>query len=88
MDVRTDSRRHGARPLAERLRCIRQMRQYLVDQADALAKGAQVECGGRPLQEGTLHYAPTIVTGVDHSMRLMQEETFGPVMPVMTFRTE
>ena len=55
---------------------------------DAMAKGAQVECGGRPLLEGTLYYAPTIVTGVDHSMRLMQEETFGPVMPVMTFRTE
>ncbi|MGB8954552.1 MAG: aldehyde dehydrogenase family protein [Tumebacillaceae bacterium] len=55
---------------------------------DALEKGAQVECGGRPLREGTLYYAPTIVTGVDHSMRLMQEETFGPVMPVMTFRTE
>jgi len=55
---------------------------------DALEKGAQIECGGERLQEGTLYFAPTILTGVDHSMLVMQEETFGPLMPIMSFQSE
>jgi acyl-CoA reductase-like NAD-dependent aldehyde dehydrogenase len=31
---------------------------------------------------------PTVVTGVTHEMKLMRDETFGPVMPVMAYRTE
>jgi acyl-CoA reductase-like NAD-dependent aldehyde dehydrogenase len=55
---------------------------------EAVEKGAQVTCGGEALQEGTLYFAPTVLTGVDHSMRVMREETFGPVMAIMPFRTE
>lgn len=55
---------------------------------DALEKGARIECGGERLQEGTLYFAPTILTGVDHSMLVMQDETFGPLMPIMPFTTE
>lgn len=52
--------------------------------ADAAAKGATVLCGGRPTGVG-LGFEPTVLTGVDHSMRIMTEETFGPVVPIMRF---
>ncbi|MGZ4163206.1 MAG: aldehyde dehydrogenase family protein, partial [Tumebacillaceae bacterium] len=55
---------------------------------DAVEKGAHVECGGHPLQDGTLYFAPTVLTGVNHSMQIMRDETFGPVMPIMPFQTE
>ncbi len=45
--------------------------------------------GGRRLTElGENFYAPTLVTDVDHSMSLMCEETFGPVLPVTPFDTD
>lgn len=55
---------------------------------DAVERGAKIECGGQAADDGTLYFAPTVVTGVDHSMLLMNEETFGPVLPIMAFRTE
>lgn len=57
--------------------------------SDALAHGAEVRAGGHRLNDskGWFH-EPTVVTGVDHSMKLMRDETFGPVLPIMTFRTD
>ena len=52
---------------------------------DALEQGARVLCGGKPLCSGGIWYPPTILTDVHHRMRIMQEETFGPVIPVMRF---
>lgn len=53
---------------------------------DALDRGARVLCGGRLREAGGRAFLPpTVVVGVDHSMRLMTEETFGPVIPVMPF---
>ena len=49
----------------------------------ARAAGASVLAGGRARDGGGRFYAPTLVTGVDHTMDLMREETFGPVLPVM-----
>ena len=55
---------------------------------DAVAKGALVRCGGKSRNLGGGRYVPaTVVTGVNHGMTLMTEETFGPVTPVMAFRT-
>jgi acyl-CoA reductase-like NAD-dependent aldehyde dehydrogenase len=57
---------------------------------DAVKRGATVECGGPvevPGSPGTF-IAPTVLTGVDHSMPVMTEETFGPVIGVMVFATE
>jgi succinate-semialdehyde dehydrogenase / glutarate-semialdehyde dehydrogenase len=51
---------------------------------DARAKGAQIVLGGD--HEGQFH-EPTIVDGVTSEMRIAQEETFGPVAPIMTFAT-
>lgn len=54
---------------------------------DARAKGARIETGGqRP--EGLGHfYPPTVLTGVDHTMTIMRDETFGPVLPIMRVRS-
>lgn len=57
--------------------------------AEAKAAGAQVLTGGRRLSEGKYArgywYAPTVLTGVRQDMAVMQEEIFGPVVPVMEF---
>ena len=50
---------------------------------DAVDKGASVAVGGgRPEGPGSF-FEPTVLTGVDHSMKVMTEETFGPVLAVM-----
>ncbi len=50
---------------------------------DALARGAELLAGGqRPAGPG-FFYPPTVLARVDHSMRVMREETFGPVLPIM-----
>lgn len=55
---------------------------------DARAKGAQVLTGGAiETHGGGVWLRPTVLTGVDHTMRVMTEETFGPIMPVMPFET-
>ncbi len=55
---------------------------------DAVEQGARVETGGRRVDiEGWFH-EPTVVTNVDHTMDLMRDETFGPVLPIMTFKTD
>jgi acyl-CoA reductase-like NAD-dependent aldehyde dehydrogenase len=51
---------------------------------DAVERGARVLHGGG--HEGQYH-EPTVVDGVTSAMRIAQEETFGPVAPIMTFRT-
>jgi succinate-semialdehyde dehydrogenase/glutarate-semialdehyde dehydrogenase len=57
--------------------------------SDAVERGAQVRTGGHRLDNGGgWFHQPTVVTNVDHSMKLMRDETFGPVLPIMTFRTD
>lgn len=55
---------------------------------DALRRGARALTGGRRPRRRGFFYPPTVLTGVDHTMRVMREETFGPVIPVMAFDTE
>jgi aldehyde dehydrogenase (NAD+) len=51
---------------------------------DALARGATALCGGEVETIGGGSYVrATVLTGVDHSMKVMTEETFGPILPVM-----
>lgn len=55
---------------------------------DAVAHGATVHSGGTVLDLGGGKWLmPTVLTGVTHAMRLMQEETFGPVLPLIPFGT-
>jgi succinate-semialdehyde dehydrogenase/glutarate-semialdehyde dehydrogenase len=57
--------------------------------SDAVKRGAKVRAGGHRLNDATgWFHQPTVVTNVDHSMKLMRDETFGPVLPIMTFRTD
>jgi succinate-semialdehyde dehydrogenase / glutarate-semialdehyde dehydrogenase len=56
---------------------------------DAISKGAIVNCGGKVEQkDGGWWCPPTVLTQVNHSMKVMTEETFGPIMPIMSFTTE
>ena len=52
---------------------------------DALEKGATCLLGGEPVQAGGIWYPPTLLTNVTHDMLIMQEETFGPVIPVVIY---
>lgn len=59
---------------------------------DAVSKGALVAAGGKPVKtNGDLNgffFEPTVLVGATHQMKVMYEETFGPVLPVMPFDTE
>jgi len=56
---------------------------------EARARGATILTGGRrpPQFSRGFFYEPTVLTNVDHSFRIMREETFGPTIPIMTYRT-
>jgi acyl-CoA reductase-like NAD-dependent aldehyde dehydrogenase len=56
--------------------------------ADAEQKGAKILTGGKvEAIDGGLYMRPTVLTGVTHDMLVMKDETFGPVMPVMAYKT-
>jgi acyl-CoA reductase-like NAD-dependent aldehyde dehydrogenase len=62
----------------------------LVD--DAVTSGAALRCGG-PVEppagfEAAAFYAPTVLTGLTHEMRIMREEIFGPVLPIVVVDSE
>jgi acyl-CoA reductase-like NAD-dependent aldehyde dehydrogenase len=50
---------------------------------DALAKGARALTGGKRRAGDGLFYEPTVLVDVDHTMKAMTEETFGPTLPIM-----
>lgn len=59
--------------------------------ADALAKGATLDYGGSGSSEGQNHgyfFQPTILSQMKKEMRMMSEETFGPIVPITVFDTE
>jgi succinate-semialdehyde dehydrogenase/glutarate-semialdehyde dehydrogenase len=64
----------------------RQLRTVEGHVEDAKAQGARVLTGGERVPElGKNFYRPTVLADVTHQMRIMREETFGPVLPVMAF---
>ena len=56
--------------------------------ADARARGAHVIEGGERHSLGGLFFQPTVLTGVDSTMQVAREETFGPVAPLFRFKDE
>jgi succinate-semialdehyde dehydrogenase/glutarate-semialdehyde dehydrogenase len=52
---------------------------------DAVSRGARVLCGGHPRVDlGANFFEPTVITNVDSTMKLFQEETFGPILAIQT----
>jgi acyl-CoA reductase-like NAD-dependent aldehyde dehydrogenase len=67
----------------------RQLRMVEAHVDDAKARGARVLGGGTRLPElGSNFYSPTVLADVTHEMRIMREETFGPILPVMVFDSD
>jgi acyl-CoA reductase-like NAD-dependent aldehyde dehydrogenase len=58
--------------------------------SDAVAKGARVLTGGKRSGEGSGgdFFEPTVLVDVDHTMKIMVEETFGPTLPIMKVADE
>jgi len=56
---------------------------------DAVRNGAIIRTGGKSMNLGGGRYMrPTVLANVNHGMKIMRDETFGPVMPVMRYKTE
>ena len=53
---------------------------------DAIDKGAEVLVGGKAPEGPGQFFEPTVLTGVDHTMKIMTDETFGPTLPIMKVR--
>jgi acyl-CoA reductase-like NAD-dependent aldehyde dehydrogenase len=67
----------------------RQLRIVEAHVEDAMARGARVLAGGSRFPElGMNFYKPTVLADMTHEMRIMREETFGPVLPVAAFDSD
>lgn len=68
----------------------RQLNLLISQVEDAKKKGAKVITGGNSLEEklGGAFFEPTVLTGVTNDMRVWREEVFGPVLPIVKFKTE
>ena len=60
--------------------------QQLID--DAVSKGAKIACGGKQHALRQTFYEPSVLTNVDRTMEIVQEEIFGPVAPLIRFTDE
>ena len=56
--------------------------------ADAVTRGARIESGGEAPAGPGLVFLPTVLSGVTQDMRVMREETFGPILPMMRVESE
>lgn len=55
---------------------------------DAVTKGAKVLMGGKPVAGKGFYFEPTVLVNVDHSMSVMREESFGPVIGIMQVKND
>ena len=53
---------------------------------DAVARGARIVCGGRPVQGKGYFVEPTVLTGIGPGSAVLDDEIFGPVAPIIPFR--
>ncbi|HEY8470371.1 MAG TPA: aldehyde dehydrogenase family protein [Longimicrobiales bacterium] len=76
----------GARGAVGAITTEAQMERLARQIRDAVERGARVLVGGRRLEGRGRYFLPTVLADVDHSMAVMREETFGPILPVMKVR--
>ncbi|KAF2395780.1 aldehyde dehydrogenase [Trichodelitschia bisporula] len=55
---------------------------------DAVSKGAKIAIGGSAPEGSGFYFSPTVLTGVTEDMLVANDETFGPLAPIFTFKTE
>src|SRR5258706_2051133 len=55
---------------------------------DAVAKGANVIAGGKPIAGKGFYFEPTILVNVDHTMSVMRDESFGPIIGIMKVKND
>jgi acyl-CoA reductase-like NAD-dependent aldehyde dehydrogenase len=55
---------------------------------DALAQGARLVCGGRRMERAGYYFAPTVLAGVTSAMKVMREESFGPVIGIQRVKSD
>ena len=55
---------------------------------DAISNNAEVLLGGKPMQGAGAYYSPTVLNRVNRSMRVVREEVFGPVAPILVVESE
>jgi succinate-semialdehyde dehydrogenase/glutarate-semialdehyde dehydrogenase len=53
--------------------------------SDAVQKGAKIEFGGKRIGNKGSFFEPTVLTNINHDMKIMHEEPFGPLSPIMPF---
>ena len=71
------------------LAAMRQLTLLESQVADAIRKGAQIRAGGqRPEGLSGAYYSPTLLVNIRPDMRVWKEEVFGPVLPIVPFKTE
>jgi acyl-CoA reductase-like NAD-dependent aldehyde dehydrogenase len=54
--------------------------------ADALAHGATAAAGGKPMDRPGYFFEPTVLSGLSDGVRIVDEEQFGPALPVISYR--
>lgn len=63
--------------------------QFLEDQVkDAIQKGAELLLGGEKIEGVGNFFKPTVLINVDHSMKVMKEETFGPIIGIQKVQSD
>jgi acyl-CoA reductase-like NAD-dependent aldehyde dehydrogenase len=55
---------------------------------EAVSKGAKIITGGKRIDRNGYYFEPTVLTDVNHSMRVMREESFGPVIGIMKVKDD
>ncbi len=64
-------------------------RAVILDQvANAKAKGANVLCGGEVIEDKGYYIKPTVITDTNHTMKLMMDESFGPIIGIQKVKDD